>query len=167
MRCSRFGMLQADDESVGQQLVLIEADSVSELADWPALPSQHFLCFVVWDAPSDVEPVMSLARTLLDAGAVFVGTFGQGCERVHDAIDEIIVTTDRERGNDDVIMTTWHASKRLEEALWFGLFTTFPATAYETTARTRVVVAIDAERYAETLRRYLADPQYLSKLVLA
>ena len=117
MRCTRFGVLGASDESVGHQLVLIEADAVSDLADWPALPSQHFLCFVVWDAPSDIEPVMSLARTLLDEGAVFVSTFGRDCERVHDAIDEVIVTTERERGDDDAIMTTWHASESLEEAI--------------------------------------------------
>jgi len=123
MRCTRFGALEADNGSVGHQLVLIEADSVSDLADGPALPSQHFLCFVVWDAPSDVEPVRSLARTLLDAGAVFVSAFGRDCERVHDAIDEVMVTTERERGDDDVIMPTWHDYESLEEPLWFGLFT--------------------------------------------
>jgi hypothetical protein len=167
VKCTRFGTLQTTGEPVGHQLVLIEADSVPELIDWPELPSQHFLCFVVWDAPSDDKPLVALARTVLDAGAVFVSTFGSGCERVHDAIDDAIVASERERDGDHVVVTTWHASETLEEALWFALFTASPATAYEATTRAMVVVVINAARYAEILRRHLADPQALSELVLA
>jgi hypothetical protein len=167
VKCSQFATVHADDEGPGRQLVLVEADSVADLDVLPALPSEHFVCLVVWDAPSEADVILTFARTIIAAGAVYVCTFGDGSERVHDAVDDVIVESGRETDADHVIMTTWHARETLDDALWFALFTSFPAAAYEATCRATVVVAIDARRYADQLRRNLADPEAFSERILA
>jgi hypothetical protein len=166
-RCTRFGSLKADDERTARELVLVEADSPEQLEVWPDLPSVHFICLVVWDAPQQSDVLLNFARKLLDAGAVYVCAFGEGCERVHDAVDEVVVTGNREPDANHVIMTTWHAHESLDDALWFALYTAFPAAAYESTCRAIVVLTIGAQRHVEALRRDLAAPQAFSERVLA
>lgn len=146
MRCTRFGMLQGDPDHMPRQLVLLEADSPADLQNWPTLPSPHFVCLVVWDAPPRPGLLLGLAQKVLDAGAVYVCAFGDGCERVHDAVDEIIVSDNREPDDEHAIMTTWHANESLDDALWYAMFTANPPAAYESTCRATVVLAIQCVR---------------------
>lgn len=151
----------------GRQIVLIEAGSTEELEPWPILPSPHFVGLVVWDAPPNSDVVLRFAQTLIEAGAVYVCTFGDGCEHVEHAVDEVIVTGEREPDDDHVILTTSHATETLDDALWFALFTAYPGAAYEPTCRATVVVAIEADRYVVPLRRDLGDPEAFSARTLA
>ncbi len=167
MKCTQFGTVSGDEGRSGRELILVEADSTEELGQWPVLSSSHFICLVVWDAPPNSDVVLRVARTLVESGAVYVCTFGEGCERVHDAVDEVIMTGEREPDDEHVIPTTWHANEPLDDALWFALFTAYPSAAYESTCRATVVVAIKADRYAASLRRDLSDPVALSARILA
>ncbi|HEX2882321.1 MAG TPA: hypothetical protein VHO25_22530 [Polyangiaceae bacterium] len=166
MKCTDFGLLRDDGKGTSHHLFLIEADSSSDLQAWPQLPSEHFISMIVWDAPSSREDVLAVARTILDAGAIHICAFGEGCERVHDTFDEVIATSDPESDDDHAILTTWHSSETLDEALWHALFTAFPAPAFAATTRTTVVIAVDAARYAGALRDTLADPRAFHDRVL-
>ena len=161
VKCTQFGTASK------RQLLHVEADSTQELEPWPVSSSSHFVCLVVWDAPPNRDVVLRFADTLVEAGAVYVCTFGKGCERVHDAVDEVLVTRTHEPDAEHLIPTTWHAAETLDDALWFALFVANPSAAYESTCRATVVVTVQAGRYAASIRRDLGDPEAFSARVLA
>src|SRR2546425_5708672 len=101
----------------GRELFLLELRSWE---DWPrdlALPSEHFALLVAGNARgAELEAIAAFASGALGAGCVYAGSWGPGCQRVHDAFDgrsnELAV-------QDRVVMTTWHEDESLKEALTF------------------------------------------------
>jgi GNAT superfamily N-acetyltransferase len=64
-------------------------------------------------------------------------------------------------------LTSSHAGESFDDALWYALFTAFPAEAYETTTCTTLIVSIAAPQYAHALHRVLGDPEAFSQRHLA
>jgi GNAT superfamily N-acetyltransferase len=159
---TRFKTVQPDDERPARQLVLVEAGSAAELSDWQKLPSKHCVCLVIWDAPEDERELKKVVKRLLAAGAVYVCTFGEGCERLEQAVDRLSAVP----GDDDVIMTGSYPDEPLDEALWFALFCASPAAAYEATTMTTLIVSIGAPQHAHALHRALSDPERFSERYL-
>ncbi len=87
-----------------------------ELADPDSLPSdlslegRHFACAILLNGDSaDTNAIGRLAVSLLEQGLVYACTWGPGCERVHDIIDEEIVGGRPEIPRFPIeVMTTWH-----------------------------------------------------------
>lgn len=147
----------------------LHAHAVATAAELPgsfALPSRHFVCLLAWDADRiPANTIASVATRLLEAGAVYVCTWGRDCERVHDVVDEVIVATDLESKN-GVIMTTWHSSEALADAIWHAMFTAFPAQAYEATCTATLGLSIGSDDYAREIREAFVDPDAFSDRVL-
>src|SRR3954467_9205564 len=94
-----------------------------------SLPTPRFVCLLAWDArAATVEEISAIARRLLDAGAVYICSWGPGCECVHDIIDEEEVG-DGSHTTNSAVMTTWHADEPLADALDFVLTHTIPDDA--------------------------------------
>lgn len=159
---TRFNTVQPDDERPTRQLVLVEAGSAAELSDWQKLPSKHCVCLIIWDAPEDELELKKVVKRLLAAGAVYVCTFGRGCERLEQMVDRLSPVP----GDDDVIMTGSYPEEPLDEALWFTLFGASPAAAYEATTATTLIVSIGAPQHAHALQRALSDPERFSERYL-
>ena len=76
---------------------------------------------VVVEKPLSRDDEAQLSALLVQADVASVSIWGIGCERLHDWIDEQdcerhgwIITDDT-----PVMMTTWHSSETLADAMWF------------------------------------------------
>lgn len=124
------------------------------------LPSMHFVALIAMDARTNsTYDLFEFGKTLLRQGAVYLCTWGPDSERVHDIFDEASQEVLPEETDETVIMTTWHDSESLAEALYFGLRTTFPGRAYEPRCGTLLVVTIGNAAWSEQVDKWLADPE--------
>ena len=148
------------DPLTGRDLYSLQVASVEELPD--ALPSTlgAFVCLLAWNSLHEtVKAVSRVADLLLDSGCVYLCSWGLGCERVHDIMDETVVGPDPDPGDDYCVMTTWHDNETLEEALGFFLAWTVPDEAFRNTCRSAVVLSIaGTDDWHETIDRALKSP---------
>jgi hypothetical protein len=143
---------------------------VAELADGQRaeleLPSslKPFVLFTAFDASSLTDDQLgSFATSMLEAGCAYVCAWGVDARRVEDAFDWVAVNAELAGKPfvEEVMMTTSHESESLDDALWFAVFTAWPA-AGEAHA---VVALCTAEHFAEVETR-LADSKRWSDEIL-
>lgn len=86
------------------------------------LSSPEFTCLLAWDA-NEIESAVAIGimERLLEMGCVYLCCWGQGCERCHDIMDEVIAGKVDSQGRRQDIVTTWHAEDSPDEALDFFL----------------------------------------------
>ena len=91
----------------------------------PTLPDA-FVLFVAGDTEQEsLNDLLKFANHILDRGCVYVCTWGRGCERLHDLFD--IAAIERSTPESEgVLMTTWHSSETLQDALHFFVRSTTP-----------------------------------------
>ncbi|MCB0346198.1 MAG: hypothetical protein KDD66_13860, partial [Bdellovibrionales bacterium] len=79
-----------NDSQTDRELFVLPLSSHEELGPDLAVPPEHFVCLLAWDASAvTVDDISNLAVQLLKAGAAYFVCWGPDCERVHDIIDEI------------------------------------------------------------------------------
>lgn len=155
------------DDVSERDLLLLHVGSSQAISTSLKVSAQHFVCLLAWDCEQEtVDEISRVAEVLLGSGCVYFCTWGGGCERVHDIIDEII-SADPDPASDSNVMTTWHDNETLDDALWFFLRCTNPDQPYEDSCRAALTVLIgnDADR-SSRIRYALTDPQRFSKEVL-
>jgi hypothetical protein len=113
---------------------LLSVDLLS--LNWPILlylPSRRFRLFVAADLSSSAAATLAeFAHSALTRGMVYLCAWGPDCERLHDAVDEILVVDSLGQrlfvgpGEKDTIMTTWHEGETLDEALEFFINWSLP-----------------------------------------
>lgn len=126
-----------------------------------ALPSAHTVLLIAAEArdvPANV--IHHIAERLIASGLIWVCVWGPDCGRVHDIFDEAHV------GNGDIepdftIMSTWHESESLEEAIWFFLHSAFPLDT-EIEATSYIAVTVGRVDWAATVEDALSDLQGFS-----
>jgi len=107
----------------GRKFYTLDLDRIE---DWPArldVQPPHFVLFLACDAAQlDVETISDFAETTMDQGLAYICAWGRDCERLHDIFDEchVMRTLDLPKDQDKgVLMTTWHETDTLEDALEF------------------------------------------------
>lgn len=86
-------------------------------------------------------------------------SWGPDCERLHDIVDEVLVGDDigeqKFAGpqSGDVIMTTWHAKHRLEDAIDFFATCAVPTDGFAPDSDFRVVTCVSNEHWATEAKR--------------
>lgn len=138
---------------------------------WPAkldIPSKRFRLLVAADTSKvSTQALSTFAAAALERGMVYFCSWGEGCERFHDIVDEVIVQDDfganRFRGSspEDVIMTTSHGDEPLEEALFYIAALAVPTTGFLPESDFRVVVCVGNSDWATEARTYLESMPYL------
>lgn len=86
--------------------------------------------FIATEEEPDQADVTALAEHVTKGGVFYVSCWGAGCERVHDLFDAADVGLDVEAGRppgEVVVMTTWHDSDPLADALEFFWMAAAPA----------------------------------------
>jgi hypothetical protein len=147
------------DDVSERDLFVLEAATVADVPDQFSLSSKYFVCLLVWDAvTASVDEISSVARKLLDAGAVYISTWGQDCGRVHDIIDEVIVGPEPTDSEGPVVMTTWHEREELEEAIWFVLVAAVPDQEFQTECAATLAIAIGSPMAAAQVRKAFESP---------
>ena len=146
----------------GRVMHLLEIDS---LEDWPeeiALKSRHWVLFLACDAREVHEDdLAAFAAKVLEQGMVYLSTWGEDSERVHDVFDEVDAEKNPDSTADDVVLSEWHEDEPLAEALRFAVASASPALAYEDSARATLAVSVGNTDWAEKMRRWLKDPDAL------
>jgi len=114
------------------------------------------------------ETLNRTARKLLSNGAVYFCAFGPDCERVHDRIDDQIRDMNLEDNDEErLILTTWHSSEPLEDALWYFLYSSSPSEAYWSQCNSWVLVSIGAHSLSAEIRAAFSNVEQFNETVLA
>ena len=128
--------------------------------DGPAIPTKFFTVLIACDSSGlSVEEISGFARALVAKGAVWVCTWGKGCERFHDLIDEVAVEMKvlgwlpPER-SEAVVMTTWHERESLAGALWFLLSCAWPLDD-ELESCSTLVITVGNQAWAQEMAECL------------
>jgi hypothetical protein len=94
-----------------------------------------------------------VAVQLVELGIKSACTWGIDCEDWHDTIDWVDI--ERTLGQDDppVLMTTWHASEPLEDAMWYFKFVAFDAAEPDRPLANPLIFHIAVEPRASDLQK--------------
>jgi len=125
------------------------------------LPDGHFACLLAWDARgASVDAISAFVEPLLRAGASYFVCWGDDCERVHDIIDEIVSYPENDFGvpDDSCIMTTWHTSEPLIEAIRFLLVNSWPDEHYQDSTRASLAISVGSDSWPAEIEEALGDP---------
>ena len=140
--------------------------AVVELPDliWPAtlaIPTKRFRLLVAANTSHmSTEALSGFAVGALEHGMVYFCSWGVGCERFHDIVDEVVVYDDigpqRFSGSkpDDVIMTTWHDDEPLEEALQFLANFAIPTEGFQPDSDFRLVICVGNPQWVEQAKHF-------------
>lgn len=145
---------------------------VVELAtlSWPPalhIPSRRFRLFVAMDANgSATQLIPEFAHAALKSGMVYFCAWGPGCSKVHDIVDEVIV--EDELGEhlfvganaEHTIMTTWHETDKLDEALDFSISLAHPTVGFKDDSDYWVAVCVNNPEWAAVIRRQLGQAEF-------
>lgn len=126
------------------------------------LPAGYFACLLAWDARSaSADAVTAFVEPLIRAGASYFVCWGPDCERVHDIIDAMVSYPDNDFGvpENSRIMTTWHDSEPLREALWFFLLNSLPDEHYQDSTHTALAISVGSSTWAAEIAKALDHPQ--------
>jgi len=152
-------------DGVGRDVYYLRARTLGSITG-PEFPGRYFTLFIAADfSVFNVDELNNFAKKMLDAGVVYVCTWGNDCERMHDIFDEIIVEREKDKGYGSCIMTTWHSKDTVDEALWFALNSAFPDDEYTDACRSILVLAVGDEA-GEMVRTRLLDVQKFNRDIL-
>jgi hypothetical protein len=147
------------DPISGRHLFLLELPTAVDLPANLSFPTSRFACLLVWGAKAaTVDDISSVARWLLDAGAVYICAWGPDCERVHDIIDEEIVGPNPDAAAVPAIMTTWHANESLTDAIEFCLACAQPDDAYVDECGSILAISIGSPQWGSEIRSTFSRP---------
>jgi hypothetical protein len=153
-------------DGVGRDVYYLTARTLDSITG-PDFPGRYFTLFIAADfSVYNVGDLNNLAKKMLDAGVVYVCTWGNDCEKMHDIFDEIIVEREIDKGGDGTcILTTWHSKDTLDEALWFALCSAFPDDKYKDMCRSILAMTI-GDTTGDLVRTRLMDIQKLNRDIL-
>jgi hypothetical protein len=152
------------DSSTERDMYLLAVDSPDQISDL-ALDSPHFGVLLAWNCASESpEVLLRIARKLISLGGVYFCCWGDGCELLHDSIDQVAMEVDAR--SDPVIMTTWHDDESLREVLWFFINAAFPDDHYTESTRSMVVISVANTDWATESHEALVDPGQFTTSVL-
>jgi hypothetical protein len=142
---------------------------LTRLEDWPTEleePAKPFVVFTAFDAKHLTDDkLLRFARQLLGQGCVYACSWGPEALRLHNAFDDAAINAELAGqpyvDEDDVVMTTSHEDESLDDALWFAVFTAYPA--YDEVA---AVLAISEPTWACEIESRLADAEQWSARLL-
>jgi hypothetical protein len=142
---------------------------VGEL-QWPAtleVPSRRFRLHVAADVrDANRQAISDFAFSALTRGMVYFCSWGPGCERFHDIVDEVILGDDigeqRFAGpsSSDVIMTTSHAKESLEEAIDFFLTCAVPTDGFAADSEFRLLICVANKEWAAQANSLLQSARF-------
>ena|ERR1700675_4601774 len=137
---------------------------------WPPalqLPSVRFRLFVAADVDEvSTQAISDFAFSALRRGMVYFCSWGRGCERFHDIVDEAVLEDDMGERKfvgpraGDVVMTTWHDRDSLEEALDFFARFAVPTDGLSPDSDFRLVICVNNPGWATAASRFLQTAKF-------
>ena len=144
-----------------ERFILVDAQSF----EWPAdfqPSSKYFRLFVAADATSTPsEQISRFAEEALTKGMVYCCSWGPGCERVHDIVDETLVASETfgpgsfaPATRNDTLMTTWHDREALEDALEFFVWNSCPTVSYLNESSVWLILSVANPAWSAAVREH-------------
>jgi len=141
------------DVDNARELYVIDIASTDHLPDVITFAGRFAVILLVWNSSEVSAPtICHFVRKLIGTGGVYFCTWGTGCERLHDLIDEEWVGDGLTPQTDDTLMTTWHDDESLADAIWFAMYNAFPIDTYFDGCRSVVAICIDCPDLAAEVR---------------
>jgi hypothetical protein len=138
--------------------------------EWPAtleVSSKRFRLLVAADVNgASTQAISDFALSALKRGMIYFCSWGPGCERFHDVVDELIIGDDLSDqefagpSRSDVVMTTWHDDKTLEEALDFLATCAVPTDAFAPDSDFRLVISVANQQWAAQAQKFLESVKF-------
>jgi hypothetical protein len=148
----------ADEDFPEKVFYLCPADSIENLRDKTSCSTANFGLFVAMNATGVADDsILQGAKKLLSKGLACLCTWGPDCERVHDLFDIAARDVNSELSGDDVIMTTWHSSESMEDALWFFVHSAFVTQEFEMTCKDWIIAPISNPEWEQLIRSNIAQ----------
>ena len=149
---------RVDEDFPEKIFYLCAADSIETLADKTTHSSANFGLFVALNANGVADDsILQSAKKLLSKGLACLCTWGPDCERVHDLFDVAARGINSALSGDNVIMTTWHSSESLEEALWFFVHAALVTGEFEKTCKDWIIAPISNPEWEQLIRSKIAE----------
>ena len=151
----------AFDPVTKRRLFSIAVSSPTELPPRLDLPPGRFVCLLAWDARgASAEEVSAVIDPLIRAGASCFVCWGPDCERVHDIIDEMISAPDNDYGVPEgaCIMTTWHDSEPLCDAIRFVLRCAFPNDFFHDSTDAALAISVASSAWTAEIAEAFDRP---------
>lgn len=140
--------------------------------EWPAsleVPSKRFRLLVAADVSSaNPQAISDFAFSALKRGMVYFCSWGPGCERFHDIVDEVIIGDDLTKeefsgpSTSDVVMTTWHDDETLEETLDFLTTCAVPTDGFAPDSDFRLVISVANQQWAAQAQKFLESAKFFA-----
>ena len=138
--------------------------------EWPPtleVPSKRFRLFVAADVTrANTQAVSDFAFAALKRGMVYFCSWGPGCERFHDIVDEVMIGDDLTEqqfsgpSTSDVVMTTWHDDETLEEALEYLVTCAVPSDGFTPDSDYRLVISVANQQCTAQAQKFLASAKF-------
>lgn len=151
-----------------KQFAVINLDELR----WPPklqFPSPRFRLFVAANVEDEsTQAIVDFAFAALNRGMVYFCSWGRGCERFHDIVDQVILEDDMGEQKfagpraGDVVMTTWHDRDKLEEALDFFVKFAVPTDGLTTDSDFRLVICVNNVDWATGVNRFLQTAEFFA-----
>jgi len=138
------------DPAIKKWICTLSVTNPLDIPDDLDLPSRYYCLFVAIDANSfKIEDIGFFAEKMLLQGAVYICSWGPGCEMVHDCFDDVVVRDNLGVSDQTVILTTWHENESIDDAVWFTARVAEPAGAYAKDSQTVLYVVIGNQSWVE------------------
>lgn len=148
---------------LNRELFLLSVDNISEVLPLPEKENDNFALLLLMDGRDKlVGDLGIIPQQLIEYGLVYLCTWGNDCERIHDIFT---IQIEIENEKEIPIMTTWHDDESIDETLWFFLFNTFPDDKYFDTCKTAIVISVGNSEWEEQLRNGMSDIDALDNRV--
>jgi hypothetical protein len=117
--------------SLDRQTWLLQLDAISAPFAWDELGKSRFVCLCAVNAKSiPDDEIRRFCSHLIDLGCAYFCAWGPDCERVHDIMDRQVIGDNPPATYIGCLMTTWHATEPLTEAVDFFRTCTVPDEDY-------------------------------------
>jgi hypothetical protein len=150
------------DATSGREMRFLELESLDDWPDAMDLDPPHFVLLLACDAARVKDPrLRDVARRAVEQGMVYLCAWGPECDRVETIFDE--AGTDTVGGGDPegTILTESDGEEPLGEVVRNAVRLVAPATDYEESCATTLVVTVGNESWAEEVRALLANPELM------
>ena len=132
---------------------------LTHLDDFPVrvdVPGSRFVLLYAADTKSHFGDRVAAASRILNAGCVYFCAWGPGCELMHDVVDECVLEQGLFLDSEGTIMTTWHDSESLADAVEFALLSAEPDGIYRVGCDSVVLATVGNLSWAQETRHAAA-----------
>jgi hypothetical protein len=133
---------------------VLRVEALPELSQVIAFGTSGFVLFMALDArPLLNSELRTAAWNLLNKGCAYVSVWGPDCERVHDQFD---FERNPNEDLDRTVMTTWHDTETIKEAVEFSLACAWPTDGFSTAYRYWVGISLGSASWEKSIRESIA-----------